>query len=265
MRTLTFLTASVIALAALSGCKRSGQQEVLTLAGSTSVHPFVEMIAEEYMVEHPDRQVTVQPGGSTAGIQAVRAGAAQIGMVSRGLHEEEQDLKPIVIARDGIAVIIQAANPVNGLTKDQVKGIFAGEIEDWSEVGGSEGPVRPVTREQGSGTRGAFQELVMGETKIATDAMVQDSNGSIREVISNDPGAVGYISLGLVNEKVKALAIDGVTANAEDVRNGTYPFARPFLFVLTREPNEPEKAFIDYVLSPASQKLLEEEGLVSAK
>jgi phosphate transport system substrate-binding protein len=264
MRTLTLLAAGALLLVTAFGCRRAPRQE-LTIAGSTSVHPFVEMIAEEYMAEHPEVRVTVQAGGSTAGIQAVRGGAARIGMVSRDLNADETDLKPIVIARDGIAVIVQAANPVAALTKDQVMRIFAGEIKDWSEVGAPAGPIRPVTREQGSGTRGAFQELVMGEAKIAGDAMVQDSNGSIREVIANDPGAIGYMSLGQLNDRVKALTVDGVAATAEDVRNGTYPFARPFLFVLAGEPDPTAKAFIDYVLSPPSQELLEEEGLVAAK
>lgn len=265
MRTLTISVLAALILSTICGCKRSGEQQVLTIAGSTSVHPFVEMLAEEYMAERPDQRVTVQSGGSTAGVQAVRGGAAQIGMVSRGLHAEEQDLNPVVIARDGIAVIVHAQNSVSSLTKDQVKGIFSGEITNWSEIGGTDGPLRPVTREEGSGTRGAFEELVMGDAKILTTAMVQDSNGSIREVISNDPGAIAYISLGLVNEKVKALQIDGIAATGENVLSGTYPFSRPFLFVTMGEPLGLAKEFIEYVLSPESQATLIEEGLISAK
>jgi len=242
-----------------------GRGQGVTVAGSTSVQPFAEMVAEEFMAEHPGGEVLVQGGGSTAGIQAVREGAAEIGTVSRELRGPEQDLYSIVMARDGIAVIVHPSNAIDSLTREQIRAIFVGEVTDFSDVGGAKGPVRPVTREEGSGTRGAFQELVMEGQGITPEALVQDSNGSMRELIASDPGGIGYISLGLVNGSVKALEIDGVKASHENARTGRYRYVRPFLFVLKAEPSGRAKEFIDYVLSERGQGLLEAEGLIPAR
>jgi len=262
MKTLKMFLAGAALLCV--SCGRSSQVE-LTLAGSTSIQPFMEMVGEGYTKGHPGARVVVQGGGSTAGIQAVREGAAAIGMCSRELNDQEKDLEPIIIARDGIAVIVHPSNPVANLTKDQVRDIFAGKVTDWSAVGGAKGKIRPVTREEGSGTRGAFQELVMHKEKITTEAMVQDSNGSVREVIANDPGGIGYMSLGLVNSSVKAVSIGGVKATHDNVKNHTYQLVRPFLLVVKGKPQGAARQFIDYVLSPEGQKHLEEEGLIGAK
>jgi phosphate transport system substrate-binding protein len=251
-------------LALLVSCKKDDQQG-LTLAGSTSVQPFAEMVAEHYMGEHREKRVIVQGGGSTAGIQAVREGACEIGMVSRALNDQENDLKPTVIARDGIAIIVHPSNSVDDLTLVQVRNIFAGSITDWSRVGGKAGGIRPLTREAGSGTRGAFVELVMHKVEIPQRLMVQGSNGSIREVVANDPGSIGYISLGLVNERVKGLHIEGVAPTHENVVAGKYKLVRPFLFVLKAAPSPAASEFIDYMLSDGGQALLEKQGLIRAK
>jgi len=246
------------------GCGR-GRDGDVTVAGSTSVQPFVELIAEEYMREHPDVSVIVQGGGSTAGVQAVREGAATIGMVSRSLNEQEKDLKPVTIARDGIALIVHPSNGLRGVTKEQARDMFTGQVRDFAQVGGKAGLVRVVTREEGSGTRGAFAELIMEGATITDEAIVQDSNGSMREVIAHDPAAIGYISLGLVDASVRALSIDGVAATRENVKSGVYPLRRPFLFVLKGEPPAIAQAFIDFTLSAKAQQLLEEEGLIAVE
>lgn len=264
MRTLGMFFVAALLACSIAGCGRKSQSE-LTVAGSTSVQPFVEMLAEEYMAGHPEARVVVQAGGSTAGVQAVRGGAAQIGMVSRPLHADESDLHETVIARDGIAVVVHPENSVQSLTMEQVRDIFDGKIKNWKEVGGADAELRPVTREEGSGTRGAFQELVMGEEKITAEAMVQNSNGSVREHISSDPGAIGYISLGLVNDSVRALDVNGAHPTSENVTNGKYKLVRPFLVVTQGPPEGQAKLFIDYILSDPGQKLLQEEGLIAAK
>lgn len=247
----------------LSACARASGG--ITVAGSTSVQPFAEMLSEEYMALHPDERINVQGGGSSAGIEAARSGAAQIGMSSRELKGDEKGLVRIEVARDAIAVVVHPSNSVQDLTLEQVRGIFSGEITDWSQVDGPQRRIVVVTREEGSGTRGAFQELVMGEVDIDPGALVQDSNGAVRQLVSSDPSAIGYISLGLVNHQVKAISIDGVLPTAENVIAGQYKIVRPFLFVLASPPQGPAKAFIDYVLSPEGQESLASEGLLGVE
>jgi len=257
------LAVLVVAVALLPfGCRKKGDKAEVIIAGSTSVQPFVEMVAEHYMEEHPDLRVVVQGGGSTAGVQAVREGAAAVGMSSRQLTPQENDLTPIVLARDGIAVIVHPSNPVASLTVEQVREVFGGRIKDWKEVGGKPGRIWLVTREEGSSTRGAFVELVMHKTPIISEAIVQDSNGSVRAVIADFPMGVGYVSLGLVDESVKALRIGGVEPTRENVRNNSYRLVRPFLFIAKGEIGPAARLFIDYVLSDTGQRLLEEESLI---
>ncbi len=252
-------------VAALAGSCGGNRETALSVAGSTSMQPFVEMLAEEFMVVRPGTKVLVQGGGSTAGIQAVREGAAAVGMVSRELNQQEQDLTAVAIARDGIAVIVHPSNPISSLSRGQVKEVFDGRTTDFRDLGGKPGPIRPVAREEGSGTRGAFQELVMDGAPTTPQALVQNSSGSVREMVSRDPAAIGYISLGLVSESVKAVKIDGVEARGENVKNGTYKLARPFLLVIRGEPGGVAKEFIDYILSDPGQRLLEREGLIRVR
>jgi phosphate transport system substrate-binding protein len=177
----------------------------------------------------------------------------------------EADLHAVPIARDAIAVIVHPKNTVRNLTLNQVREIFSGKITNWSSLGGNPRSIILVTREEGSGTREAFQKLVMGKNEIDLAALVQDSNGAIRQVVSNDPNAIGYISLGLVNEEVKALRISGTEATAANIEKGSYTLVRPFLFAFNGVPEGEAKAFLEFVLSPAAQKLLAKEGLVPIK
>ncbi len=248
----------------LAGCARA--EAGITVAGSTSVQPFAELLAEEYMRDHPRAVINVQGGGSSAGIQAALTGAAAIGMSSRELKPAEAaELEPIVIALDAIAIIVHPSNAVSDLSIQQVRQVFAGEVKSWREVGGAERPLTIVTREEGSGTRGAFQELVMGKVDISPRAIVQDSNGAVRQVVADDPNAVGYISLGLVNEQVKAVSTGGVEPSNDQVKQGNYTLVRPFLFVVKGEPQGEAKAFIEYTLSAEGQQVLAAEGLVPAR
>ncbi len=260
-RWVIFLYAVLLSLFIASACQRS--QAGLSVAGSTSVQPFAEALAEEYMVQHPQEKIFIQGGGSSAGIQAVRTEAADVGMSSRNLKKDESDLISVPIIYDAIAVIVHRENPVENLMLDQIRKIFTGEIRRWSELGGRDRAITLVTREEGSGTRETFQKLVMGKTEISLGALVQDSNGAIRQVVSDDRNAIGYISLGLVNDRVKAVKIDGVEPSVENIQAGKYKIVRPFLFVFKSEPRGAAREFLDYILSPAGQKLLVQEGLVS--
>lgn len=258
-------TALIFVLAVSSGCRRGRSQSDLTVAGSTSIQPFADKWAEVFMEKRPGLGVNVQGGGSSAGIQACRSGACQIGMSSRPLKPDEEDLHEIVVARDGLAVIVHPSNPIREMTLLQVMEVFLGGLRNWAPLGGPDRTITIVTREEGSGTRGAFQELVMGRTRIFKGAITQDSNGTVREIVAHDPYAIGFISLGLVNEQVRALGLDGAAASEDNIRNGSYKLVRPFLFVSQGEPTGLAKDFIDFVLSDEGQELIKQEGLIPVK
>lgn len=239
----------------------------LTVAGSTSVQPFSEVLAEEFKAKNPGVQINVQGGGSSVGIEAAVSGAAQIGASSRGLKAEEkaQGLVDTTIALDGIAIVVNPANSVPGLKTEQVMNIYLGNIKNWKEVGGPDAVITVVTREEGSGTRDAFSDLVMAKKDIVKTAIVQNSTGAVRTTVASDKNAIGYISLASMNQEVKAVDIDGVAASEANVKAGTYKIQRPFLYATKGNPDGLAKAFIDFVLSPEGQQLIVEEGAFSVK
>lgn len=261
------LWCGVLAAGLLGLCLGCGgeKRKSVSVIGSNSIHLFAEMLAEEFNKNNPDIHVEVQAGGSTAGIQAVANGVADIGMSSRTLKPEETGFTPITIARDGIALVVHRTNKVTGLTRAQFRGIFEGAITNWKDVGGEDKAIHPITREEGSGTRATFEDLVMGKARIAASVITQEASGTIREMVENDPSALGYLSVGLVGQKLTTLAVDGVTPSHADVLSGKYPLARPFFFVVKGTPGQAAQKFIDFVLSPAAQQMLEKEGLVRVK
>nr|PZN35986.1 MAG: phosphate-binding protein [Chloroflexota bacterium] len=237
----------------------------LTITGSTSMSPFVELLAEHYQAEHPGVAIDVQGLGSSAGIRAALDGVSELGMSSRLLTAEEADqLAQMVMARDALAIIVHPTNPVTGLTTEQVRALFAGSITSWAELGGPARPVVLVSREAGSGTHSAFEELVMQGTQITSSALRQGSNGAIRQIVADNPDAIGYISLGVVDDTVRPVAIDGVTPTIAEVQSGSYRIMRPFLIVWHRdhELSPPATAFLEYIHSPAGQAELIRSGLV---
>jgi len=194
----------------------------ITVTGSTSVTPFAEHLAELYQRAHPGTAINIQGLGSSAGIRAALDGVAEIGMSSRDLEPEEADqLDQIMIARDALAVIVNPANPISGLSTAQIEDIFSGKIRNWDAVGGPSRLITVVSREAGSGTFSAFEELVMKGKPIATLVLRQGSNGAIRQIVAQDPNAIGYISLGIIDPTVKGLAIDGVEPSVAHVEAGT--------------------------------------------
>jgi phosphate transport system substrate-binding protein len=254
----------VLTSSLISGCSCIPDAGII-IAGSTSVQPFAEVLAEEYMRLHPDVTIDIQGGGSSAGIMAARSATADIGMSSRGLKTEETGLWYVEIARDGLAVIVHPDNPVINLTLDQVRDIYSAAVTDWSQLGGQASKIHVITREEGSGTRSAFEDLVMGTAEITPRAMVQDSNGVVRQLVGDDPAAIGFISLGLVDDKVKALQLDGITATRGNVIYGSYKLSRPFLFITGTQPAGDVKQFIDFVLSEEGKTLLDSEGLITLR
>ncbi len=249
--------------ALIAGCGKP--REGVTLAGSTAFQPFAEKIADGYMTSHPEVSITIQGGGSALGIQSALSGAAQIGMADLvSLPKEADALSHIIVARDGIAVVLNPANAVSGLTLEQVCGIFSGKIKNWKEVGGADHAISVISREAGSGTRTSFEQIIGGLT-LTPDALIQDSNGTIRETVANDAHAIGYLSHGLINEKIKPVPVDGFACTEKDITAGTYKLVRPIYLVFKPDVSPACKAFLDYLLSDEAQKLLYENGLIRAK
>ena len=228
------------------------------------MQPYAELLAEEYERRNPGYYIDVQGGGSSSGIQAAVSGAADMGMSSRALRGAELDLWSVMIARDGLALIVHPSNDLDGLSLAEIRGIFDGTITNWRELGGRDARIHVTVREEGSGTRSAFDELVMGDHFVTTRAIVQDSNGAVRQLVSSDRNAIGFLSLGLVDDIVKALSIEGMAPTFENVMTGAYTLYRPFLFVggESTEPTGKAMRFIEFILSEDGQRLLANEGLI---
>jgi phosphate transport system substrate-binding protein len=187
-------------------------------------------------------------------------------MCSRPLTDAEALIfTPILIARDGLAVVVNRENVVAQLSNEQLRAIFAGRVTNWKDVGGKDGPIWPITREEGSGTRESFVRLVMGDERISRRALTQESNGAVKGLVKWDPAAIGYMSLGLVGEELKTVAVEGVPPTSANVLSGRYHLVRPLLFVTKGDITVAAQAFVDFVLSPEGQDLLATEGLVRTR
>jgi phosphate transport system substrate-binding protein len=215
---------------------------------------------------HSNVTVTVQGGGSGTGVTQVGQGTVDIGNASREIKESEfseyPGLVPTSVAADGVAVIVNPENPVSDLTKDQIAMIFTGQINNWADVGGPDSEIVVIIREDGSGTRATFEEIVHKGTDPTSDAHQKPSNGAAKTTVSQTPYAIGYIGLGYVDDSVKAISVDNVVPSDETIKNGTYPISR-FLYMITNgEPEGLAKEFIDFILSVEGQEIVEEEGFI---
>jgi len=237
----------------------------ITMAGSTAFQPFAEKLAELYMTARAGVNITVQGGGSAVGIQSALSGAAQIGMADLvELPPEAEALTKATVAKDGIAVVVNPANAVANLTTEQIRDIFNGNVKNWRDIGGVDHEIVVASREAGSGTRSSFEQIIQG-INLTRDAIVQDSNGTIRETVANDAHAIGYLSHGLLNEKIKAIHVNGWPCTTEDIIEGNYALVRPIYLLTQGEPQGAVKDFIDYVLSSEGQEVIKTSGLVPVK
>jgi phosphate transport system substrate-binding protein len=237
----------------------------ITEAGSTTVQPLAEKFANAFMEMYPKVTVTIQGGGSSVGVTSADEGTVDIGAASREIKPDEPPLVKHILCRDGIAIITDPASTVSGLTKDQVRQIFAGEIPNWSQVGGPNKDIIVVAREEGSGTRAAFEELVMGESLITNMAILQPSNGALRTTVATTPNSIGFLSFGYLDASVKALAIDGVEGTVENAKSGSYPIIRPLYFLTKEEPTGIVKVFISFCTSSVGQAIAVGEGYISVE
>jgi phosphate transport system substrate-binding protein len=247
--------------------------EKIVIEGSTTVLPIAQKAAEVFMNSNPGADISVRGGGSGVGIASLIDGTCDIADASRAIKDSELDKavangrspKAHVVAMDGIAVIVNPSNGVNALTKKQIMDIYTGKISHWKDVGGSDGKIVVISRDSSSGTFEAFGELVLKGAKVRPDALMQASNQAVASTVSRTAGAIGYVGLGYLSSSVKAVTVDGVMVSKETVLTGAYPVGRPLFMYTNGKPQGLAKDFIDYILSPEGQKLVEEEGFVGLK
>lgn len=241
----------------------------VTMNGSTSMEKFANALDEAFMAKYPGIQATVQFTGSGAGIEAVANGTVDIGNSSRALKDEEKakGLVENVVAIDGIAVVVDTANPVEDITKEQLAQVYSGQITNWKDLGGSDQQIVVIGREASSGTRGAFEELLKLEDKCKY-AQEIDSTGAVMAKVAATPGAIGYVSLDVIDDTVHTLKIDGAEATEENIKAGTYALQRPFVMATKGEISEQSEAvqeLFNYINSDEGQQIISKVGLISAK
>ena len=238
----------------------------VTLAGSTSMEKVCEALSEAFMEEYPNITVTIEYTGSGAGLESLTAGSVDIGNSSRALKDEEIAAGAVqnIVAIDGIAVITDPANTVLDITSDDLTKIYTGEYTNWSELGGADEAIVVIGREAGSGTRGAFEELLKVEDACAY-AQELDTTGAVLAKVASTPGAIGYVSLDVVDDSVNALALDGVAATEENILAGGYLLSRPFVMATKGEiadQNELVQTWFDFIASDAGQTVISNVGLI---
>lgn len=267
------------------GCSNKNKNEgvenmkIVKVAGSTTVFPLMQNLKNGYERQiDPNVRIEIQQTGSSSGIMSVSEGISQIAMTSRDLTEKEKEsgLSEIKIALDGIILIINNDNNINNLTMDQIKKIFSGEITNWNEVGGHDGKIIVISRENGSGTKASFEELtnlkkqvIKGDkiymgSLISKDALFENNAGAIKSDVMYSKNMIGYISIGNLDKSVKALSVDGFKCLENTVKNGEYKIARPFKLAVNFDNlDETSKDFINYILSDEGQKIVSKSGYIS--
>ena len=267
MNKIVKLLLATFCCVSLVGCGNKDESDTVRLNGSTSMEKVVNVLAEAYMEEHDNITVEAQFTGSGTGIEAVIKGTSDIGDSSRSLKDTEktQGVVENIIAIDGIAVIVSNENTVTNLTKQQLIDIYTGIITNWSEVGGENQPMVVIGREASSGTRGAFEELLDIEEKCVY-AQEENSTGSVVAKVQATQGAIGYVSLDVLDGQVKALNLDGVEATEENIKADLYFLSRPFVMATKGEINEQRQSvqdFFEFVYSDEGQRLVKSVGLIT--
>ncbi|VYT76811.1 phosphate ABC transporter substrate-binding protein PstS family protein [Clostridium tertium] len=272
----TALLISVVG-GAIAGCGNSGEKAeggssnpvTISVSGSTSVGPLMEKIAEKYESTNSNVSIEINQVGSSAGIKDAINGVSEIGMSSRELKaEEESQVKSNVIAYDGIAIITNKNNPIKNITLEQIQGIYTGKITNWNQIeGGKDAPIVVVSREEGSGTRDAFQEIVKYKSEeLKADAMISNGNGGVKESVVGNENAIGFVSFEYLDDKVNVANVENVEPKADLVKSGDYKISRPFLLVNKDGAlSEDGQKLIDFILSDEGQTIVKENKLIPIK
>lgn len=258
--------------ASLFGCGASteeGGSTTISVSGSTSVGPLMGKLAEKYEESNSNVSIEINQVGSSAGIKDVINGVSELGMSSRELKDDEKtEVKETVIAYDGIAIITNVNNPIKNITLEQIKDIYTGKITNWKDIDSTkDAPIVVVSREEGSGTRDAFQEIIgYSSEELLGEAMISNANGAVQETVAGNENAIGFVSFEYLNDKINAVNVEGVTPEADNVKSGEYKISRPFLLV-TKEGNLSEEGqnIIDYILSEEGQNIVKESKLITVE
>jgi phosphate transport system substrate-binding protein len=268
--------ALIVCALLLGGCtgrQSNSGHEKISVSGSTTVLPIAQAVAEAYMRNHSNTDITVSGGGSGAGITAIGQGTVDIGMSSREVKDTEKtqypDLVITTVAKDALVMIVNPANGLSSINLTAVRGIYNGTIRNWKDLGGSEAAIVVVGRDSASGTRSYFQEFVMKNENSTSSMLEKNSNGAVKETVSQTPGAIGYVGLGYTVGDVKALKLDVndtlVEGSAGTVLNKTYPASRDLFMITKGAPKGLARSYIDFILSPAGQKIVQEQDFVPLK
>lgn len=239
----------------------------ISMVGSTSMEKFANALSESFMEKYPNVTVTAEFVGSGAGIEAVSNGTADIGNSSRNLKDEEKagGVAENIVAIDGIAVVVDGANTVEDLTKQQLSDIYEGKITNWKDAGGNDAPIVVIGRESGSGTRSAFEELLKLEDMCKYSNEL-DSTGAVMAKVASTPGAIGYVSLDVLDDTVKAVKLEGAEPTEENIKAGSYFLSRPFVMATKgdiSEQNDLVKALFDYIYSDEGAEIVKSVGLIA--
>lgn len=253
----------VLAFAVAGGASAASDQVLITATGSSTIAPLMAEIGKSYEKANPHVRIDVQSGGSSRGIADVRQGSARIGMVSRALHAGEADLQPVLIARDGVAMVAHKSNPVKMLTREQVIAIYTGKVKNWKEVGGADLPITVISKADGRSTLEVFaQYFSLNSRTIKAHIIIGDNQQEIRTLTTNK-GAIGYVSIGSAEYEashgapIKMLQLDKFMPSTRNVASGAYPMARELNLVYRKPLNKDETALLNYATSPAVNKIIE--------
>ena len=277
---IKLISTSVLLSVIIVGCGNASSNEIndevssnnkvtISISGSTSVGPLMGKLAEKYEEDNSNVSIEINEVGSSAGIKDAINGVSDIGMSSRELKSEEaSEVKPTTIAYDGIAIITNKNNPIKNLTMNEIKDIYTGKITNWSEiVGGKDAPIVVVSREEGSGTRDAFQEIIGYESEeLIANSLITNGTGSIKQTVIGNKNAIGFVSFEYLDDEVNIVNVDNIEPKAEMVQAGKYKISRPFI-VVNKEGNlsEEKQEFIDFILSEDGQAIVKENKAIPIK